>query len=246
MRLGVLETGVPPAALRARFGDYPAMLAALLGEGFQTRTYRAIAGDLPTARHGCDALVITGSPAGVYEDLPWIGPLINLLRAERGRTPLVGICFGHQLMAQAFGGQVTRSPKGWGVGLHHYRVARREPWMDEAAEIRLPASHQDQVITPPPGAAVTLSSAFTPYAGLAYDDGAAVSFQGHPEFAPDFAVALIEGRRGTRYTDAEADAAIASLAEPDDRGRVAGWIRGFLRGDAARRAEIGDGERAVA
>ena len=231
MRLGILQTGSPPEALKAQYGDFPAMLTRLVGEGFEAQTFDVVAGAPPPCVEACEAYMITGSPAGVYENLPWIAPLIEFLRAARGRARLVGICFGHQVLAKAFGGEVIRSPKGWGVGLHRYEVGPDGAWLDEADPVRIAVSHQDQVVTPPPGARVSLTSDFTPYAGLTYDDGSALSFQGHPEFDPDFAKALIEARRGTRYTDAQADAAIASLAEPNDRAKVADWIRGFLLGE---------------
>ncbi len=230
MKLGILQTGAPPAALKDRFGDFPAMLCSLAGPGFEATTFDVVTGPPPRIE-ACEAYMITGSPAGVYEDLPWIAPLIEFLREARGRARLVGVCFGHQILAKAFGGEVIKSPKGWGVGLHRYGVEERRPWMDSADEVRIAVSHQDQVVTLPPGCRVSLTSAFTPYAGLAYDDGSAISFQGHPEFDPDFAKALIEARRGTRYTDEQADAAIASLAGPNDRERVAEWIRGFLLGE---------------
>ena len=76
--------------------------------------------------------MITGSAAGVYDPLPWIAPLKDFLVSAKGRAKLVGVCFGHQVMAEAFGGKVIKSPKGWGLGLHAYEVVRREGWMDEA------------------------------------------------------------------------------------------------------------------
>jgi GMP synthase-like glutamine amidotransferase len=85
------------------------------------------------------------------------------------------------------------------------------------------------VVAVPSGAVVTASSAFTPYAGLAYDDGRSISFQGHPEFDPAYAAALITARRGSLFAEDQAAAAITSLDEPNDRGRVAEWIRAFLR-----------------
>ncbi len=104
--------------------------------------------------------------------------------------------------------------------------------MTPAPDIAIPASHQDQVVEPPPGARVLAGSAFTPFGMLAYEDQPAVSIQLHPEFTPAFAEALIESRRGTRYTDAQADAAIASLSAPNDCARVGDWIRRFLAGEA--------------
>jgi GMP synthase-like glutamine amidotransferase len=147
---------------------------------------------------------------------------------------MVGVCFGHQIMAEAFGGRVEKSAKGFAIGLHRYHVDRREPWMDGGTtDFALPASHQDQVVAKPPHARVLASSAFTPFAALAYDDQPAVSFQGHPEFDPAFATALIEQRRGTRLGEAEADAGVASLAQPNDRKRVGAWIVDFLERNAS-------------
>jgi len=94
--------------------------------------------------------------------------------------------------------------------------------------IGVPASHQDQVVEPPPGAQIVAANDFTPYGMLAYEDQPAISIQLHPEFTIDYAKALIETRRGTRYTEAQAQAALDSYQEPDDRALVGEWIAGFL------------------
>ena len=139
----------------------------------------------------------------------------------------MGVCFGHQIMAEAFGGKVIQSPRGWSVGLHRYEVLRPQAWMD-APRLTIPASHQDQVVQAPPAATVVAASAFTPFGMLAYGDQPAISLQLHPEFEPAYAKALIEARRGTRLTDAQADTAILSFEQPDDRVQVGGWIQRFL------------------
>jgi len=228
MRLAILETGTPPAPLEVEFGRYPAMFEALLG--LEARNYDVAAGALPpdVGRH--DAYLITGSPAGVYDDLPWIPKLRAFLQAAKGRAKLVGICFGHQIMAEAFGGRVEKSEKGWGAGLHAYPIVQREPWMEATHLVSIPASHQDQVVLQPPGTDVVASSIFTPYAGLAWRDQPAISFQFHPEMSADFAKALIASRAG-RIPHAEA--AIASLDEPNDNARVGEWIRRFLLAPAS-------------
>ena len=229
MKLGILKTGAPPHRLEA-YGTYPEMFRRLLGEdAFHYAEFAVDEGQLPPAPEACDAYLVTGSAAGVYDTTPWISDLMAFLRAARGRATLVGVCFGHQVMAEAFGGKVIKSPKGWGVGEQAYRVLRREPWMDDAGEIRLPGSHQDQVVETPPGGQVVAASAFTPFGMLAYPGDRAISMQLHPEFAPEYAIALIESRRGRSLTDAEADAAVASYDVPDDRARVGGWIRAFLQ-----------------
>ncbi len=229
MKIGILETGAPPAHLIPRFGTYGRMFHALLGPDHDYRAFDVQTGDWPGAPESSDAYIVTGSSAGVYETDPWIAELMEFLRAARGRTKLVGVCFGHQAMAQAFGGQVIKSPKGWGVGLHTYDVRHFAPWIDGARDISVAASHQDQVVEPPPGSRVIAASAFTPFGMLDYPGEGMVSIQLHPEFASEYAEALIESRRGSRYTDPQADAAIATLhTRPNDRRRVGEWISRFL------------------
>lgn len=225
MKIGILETGRPPGSLAQEFGDYPAMFERMLGDGFELETFEVEAGELPRQGGAHDAYLITGSPAGVYESLPWIEPLQQFIRSAGG-SKMVGICFGHQIMAEALGGRVQKSDKGWGAGLHRYSILRSEPWMDAAREIAVPASHQDQVIVRPPHTEVVAFSSFTEFAALNWTDRPAISFQFHPEFPPAFAKALIEQRH-----DLVPDpyAAIASLDAPNDNARVAGWIRRFLK-----------------
>jgi len=229
MKVGILETGRPPGDLALRFGDYPAMFADLLGSGFEIESYDVAAGAWParTAQH--PAWIVTGSPAGVYDDLPWIEPLKAFLREAEGKAKLVGVCFGHQIMAEAFGGRVEKSDKGWGVGLQTYDIVTQAPWMDEAPSISIPVSHQDQIVVQPPASTILAGSDFTPFGLLAYRDQPAISMQFHPEFTPDFAKALIENRRPSLP---DADSALATFDGRDDRARVARWIRTFLAAPA--------------
>ena len=234
MKLGILKTGRPPRACIPQFGTYPDMFAALLGPDYAYRTYACDEGELPAIPGECDAYLITGGANGAYDPEPWIGQTMDFLRAAKGEAALVGVCLGHQLMAQAFGGRVIKSPKGWGIGENEYRLLLREPWMDDGPDtIRLPASHQDQVVEKPPAADVFAASEFTPYAGLVYRDQPAISIQPHPEFQPAYAISLIETRRGGVYSEAEADRGVASFAGSDDRLRIGGWIRAFLASVAA-------------
>lgn len=226
IKVGILETGVPPPDLLPRFGRYDAMFARLLGPGFETRTYDILSGRYPRDPQEQDAYIVTGSPAGVYEDHDWIPTLKAFLRAAKGKAKLVGICFGHQIMAEAFGGRVEKSERGWGIGLLHYDVHAHAPWMDPDVErFGIPVSHQDQIVDQPPSSRILAGSAFNPFGLLEYMDQPAISFQCHPEFDPAYAKALIETRRDRVPGP---DAAIASLDQPNDCERIAGWIRRFL------------------
>ena len=230
MNVAILETGRPPGDLAERFGDYPEMIADLLGPGFALATYDVQAGGLPERPEAHVAYVLTGSAAGVYEDQGWIEPLKVFLREAKGKAKLVGICFGHQIMAEAFGGHVAKSEKGWGVGLQSYEVKSRAPWMDDVDALAVPVSHQDQIVVQPPYTTVLAASGFTPFGMLLYADQPSISMQFHPEFSPDYAKALVEHRRHELQAP---DEAIASLDAPNDRDRVAHWIRRFLRDEQA-------------
>ena len=225
MKVGILETGEPPANLELRFGRYIDMFQKLLGNGFEMTNYNVVGGDFPAAPEDEQAFIVTGSPAGVYDGFKWIPELKSFLREAKGKSKLVGICFGHQVMAEAFGGRVEKSERGWGIGLHRYDVREIAPWMDPVTCFAVPVSHQDQIVEQPPHSRVLAASPFTLFGMIGYDDQPAISFQCHPEFDTDFAKGLIETRR---LLLPEPDGAIASLDQPNDRQMVGTWIRRFL------------------
>ena len=228
MKLAILETGHPPTGLEQAYGTYPDMFARLVGPGFDVETFDVQAGQLPD-QQAYEAILITGSPAGVYDPYPWIAPLLDFIRAAQG-SKMVGVCFGHQAMAEALGGKVVKSDKGWGTGLHRYEVTGHARWANGEKQIAIPASHQDQVIVQPANTAIVAHSEFTPFAALAWTDRPAISFQFHPEFTPQYAKALIAARRDRLPNP---DEAIASLDAPNDTALVGEWIRRFLKSDDA-------------
>lgn len=230
-RIGILETGRPPEELAAAHGDYPAFVARLLAPlGARFRTYAVLDGEFPASPADADLWVITGSRFGVYEDHAFIPPLEAFIRAcHTDGAKMFGICFGHQILAQAMGGTVRKSGKGWGVGVHSYDV---EAWPGAAgtrpARIAIQAYHQDQVMTPPPGAERLASSDFCPNAGFWYP-GFAISVQGHPEFPADYAEALIEARRGSVLSEEAAQRGLATVRDESNAGALVALLGDFLK-----------------
>ncbi|WP_140984985.1 type 1 glutamine amidotransferase [Asticcacaulis tiandongensis] len=232
--IAILETGVPPNGLDEAHGSYADMfIEGLAGPGRQFRVFKTLEGELPPEGAPLDGVVITGSPAGVYEDDPWISDLIEWLKALDPSVPVAGICFGHQIMAQAWGGHVEKSDKGWGVGLHDYQVCDLNTWQaltgKDEAQIRVAVSHQDQVVKKPETAEVLATSDFTPNAALRYTDRKAISFQCHPEFSAAYARDLWEGRRH-KIGDKLIDQAVESLEKDSTRDSMLTAISRFLEG----------------
>lgn len=232
MKLTILQTGDVPAPLRGRFGPYPPMferMFAAAGHDFAYDTIAVYDGAEFPKLSNVEALLITGSAAGVYDTHLWLDPLRAFIRsAYAAEVPMLGICFGHQIMADALGGEVRKSEKGWGLGRHSYQVKSRPDFFaTELPALAIACSHQDQVIAPPPEAEVFLGSEFTPNAGLVYTNGRALSLQPHPEFLDDYSLALVELRRG-KAPDDVVDRAAASLAAPSHSPEVAGWLGNFL------------------
>jgi len=233
MKIGILETGQLPPELGAKYGDYPDMFKRMLhgaDPDIEFAVYRVTEEQLPGSVDECDAWLVTGSRHGVYDPLSWIEPLKRFLGAayERG-VPIVAICFGHQILAEALGGKARKSDKGWGLGVHHYPVRRATGWIQGIGEtLTLNAFHQDQVTELPKDATVLAGSEFCPHAVLAYGDKA-ISIQPHPEFSTDFERDLIAYRRATSFSEVDADAALDSLDTPLDTERIAEWIVHFIK-----------------
>lgn len=231
MKLTIIQPTDVPEPLRQRFGPYNAMFHRMFEpSGFEFETVKLADGQPLPDPGTLEAVLITGSSAGVYDThYPWMEPLRQFIRvAYASKTPMLGICFGHQIVADALGGDVRKSEKGWGLGRHVYAVKSRPAHVGgKLPEFAIACSHQDQVIVPPAEAEVILASAFTPNAGLLYGNGAALSFQPHPEFDDDYTLALAELRRG-KTSDEVVNTAVASLAAPSHSDDVARYIGDFL------------------
>ena len=222
MKIGILQTGLPPEELVEEFGDYPGFFERLLaGNGFRFQTWSVVEDVFPETPDAADGWLITGSRHGAYEDLGWIRTLEQLVRdiveAER---PLIGVCFGHQVIAQALGGTVEKFAGGWAVGQQNYAFG------DET--VTLNAWHQDQVTRVPDGANVVASNAFCENAALLYP-GKAYSVQAHPEYGDDFIGGLIDHRGKGVIPDAQLAQASADLEKPVDNPRIAQQIARFFK-----------------
>ena len=217
MKIGILQTGQSPEDLRETLGEYPAMFERLLaGHGFAFATWHVEAMQFPASVHDADGWLITGSRHGVYEDHPFIAPLAQFTRdALKAQVPVVGICFGHQLMAQALGGRVEKFEGGWAVGAQEYDFG--------GETLTLNAWHQDQVIAPPEGAQVLASNAFCAYAALGYGR-LGYSVQPHPEFEDDFIQGLIDTRGRGVVPDTLLQAAQERQGGARHAGRIATQI----------------------
>ena len=222
MRIGILQTGLAPENLSPEMGDYPDMFTRLLdGQGFTFQTWRVLDGDFPASVHEADGWLITGSRHGVYEDHAWIAPLEQFIRdAYAAHVPLVGICFGHQIVAQAMGGKVERYAGGWSVGPTDYDFG--------GETITLNAWHRDQVVEKPANATVIASNDFCANAALLYDDRV-LTVQAHPEFRPEFVDGLIETRGKGLVPDSVLSAATARRDTPLNSQTMAGRIAAFFK-----------------
>lgn len=234
MKIAILETGRVPDQMLDTHGDYPSMFTRILGDAVSSDvTFSPVAvidGVFPDAPSDFDGYVITGSKFGIYDDEPWIPPLLEFIReTAKDNIRQVGICFGHQAMAEAFGGKVIKSQMGWGCGIHGYEILETRPWMDPPGErTSVAVMHQDQVTEIPQGAKILGGSEFCPFGILEYAQGPAISFQCHPEFGKQYSADLIDFRRGDRIPEQIADIGLASLRRDLNSPVVSRWIMNYL------------------
>lgn len=233
IRLGILETGRPPEALMSEFDSYATMAAAWLAPlNVRPEVFAVMDGVFPHSPDMADLWLVTGSKCGVYEDHAWIPPLERFIRQCHAQdVPMVGICFGHQIIAQAMGARVRKSPKGWGVGVHRYDMRPNDllsQW--DVPHLDLAVFHQDQVETCPTGATVIGGSGFCEYGVLSYGTWA-VTTQAHPEFSAPFIKALLQERKGVVLNDDVADAGIGSIHDGINPDQLLPFVHALVRRD---------------
>lgn len=224
MKISIIECGPVPAALRDTYISYPAMFAAQLQPLLPAASFTTISvvnGEALPAPDSCDAWLIPGSRHGVYDDLPWIEPLKHFIReVARLKRPMAGVCFGHQIIAEALGGKVEKAAQGFRIGLERYETTLG----GSRQAIMMPAFHQDQIIVPPPNAEVVARTEACAYAALRYTNAPVLSVQFHPEFSRAYLSDLIDVMSRQE----------AQPGLPEDSGvtdaRGMRWIAEFLAG----------------
>jgi len=230
-RLGILETDTLYDDLLNDYQTYGRMFEHFfnsLGARLEYQFYDVQNGELP-ASGDCDAYLITGSKAGVYDALPWIAPLSEWIQhAHQNNEKVCGICFGHQIIAHSLGGFAGKSHKGWGIGVHTAAVTQHPGWLnDDISHIRLIYSHQDQVQQLPATATRLAGSEFCDNAAF-FIDPRVLAFQGHPEFTAQYLSRLLP-RRARAIGETCYQQGMNTLNQPTDSDRVGRWLLEFFQ-----------------
>lgn len=183
-RVLVVQAGSAPAALRARFGDFPDWFARHLAPRVALAVVRPYERALPSPS-GFHGVLVTGSLASVTDPAPWMDRAGAWLVEAARRAPVLGVCFGHQLLARALGGRVERNPRGREAGSVAVRLTpagARDPLFAGLPDpLLVQETHEDHVAEPPPGATVLAANARTPVQAFAWGDRLRC-VQFHPEF----------------------------------------------------------------
>ncbi len=223
MHIGILQTGHLAGAMREKFGDHAALFARLFEpHGFEFSVWNVVDMEFPGGPGVAEGWLVTGSRHAAYDDLPWIPRLEELIRdIHAADRPLVGVCFGHQIVAQAMGGRVEKFDGGWAVGRDTY------DW--DGRGVTLNAWHQDQVTAAPDGAETLAGNDFCAHAALLYGDRM-FTVQPHPEFGDDAVAGLIASYESTGGIPEELlSAARGGLGRGSDRRDIAASMAGFLK-----------------
>lgn len=233
LKLGLLLCDDVPEDGRDRFGDYFGMFnrgLAAVEDRIVLTPYDAYKGTLPDSVTDQDGYLISGSSASVFEDQGWIHRLMQFVRdADEAGVKIAGICFGHQLIAHALGGQTVRSGNGWGFGIHSAKIDTKPDWLETSEnQYRIVVIHQDQVDTLPPGFSTLASNDFCPHSMISNGRNM-LGIQGHPEFDKAYCQYRAEFRREILGEEKYAEALSLLQHHELDSGEVFGWLRNFFR-----------------
>src|SRR3954470_15189021 len=231
MNIGLLACDDVPERFRHIAGGYQDMFDALLRPhipGFTFTRFDVVKGEIPASPDACDVYLCTGSRYSVYDERDWIEALKAFVRDvhDAGKT-FVGVCFGHQVLAQALGGRVSKADQGWGVGVLDMEILAPEAWMrPPQRHCRLQYMHGDQVLDMPSDSTLLAAAPHCPVAMFKVGE-TMLGIEGHPEFPAAYEEALLRARR-ERIGAQIVDAALESLATPTDHELAGRWIANFI------------------
>jgi len=197
--------------------------------GIEIEAYDVMNGNFPDIDGNLQGFLITGSPHSAYEDEAWILELKQFIQhVYNRRKKIVGVCFGHQIIAEALGGKVARFPKGWGIGVQPVHVNKTMEWMKPINhELNLLVSYQDQIEILPPNSTVLASNSHCSY--FMYEvENIVLGIQGHPEFDKKFVEVLYKSRVESLGQDIVSNA-ISSLHKSIHSHIFAKWINNFFQ-----------------
>ena len=232
MKIGILDTN-PPSTNgidwnKTPFDTYTRFLERA-NPTFEYENYLVTEGGLPASPDACDAYLVTGSPKGVYESDLWLAELKNFIQESyKAGKKLIGICFGHQMLAHALGGYAEKSPKGWGLGQKEFTIYTKKSWMTDFTENpSLYFVHQDQIVELPKNAELLGGNEFCP--NLFYIMGEQVlGIQGHPEFPNALVQDIIESRLEIVGKEVQEEALRSLETSMPNNQLFAEWIVNFL------------------
>lgn len=235
MNICILDNDILDGPMAASYSSFAALFVRLferVGAQWTFTAFQTPLGHYPDSFDTFDAIVLTGSRADAFSDAPWVVELRKrVTQLLQARKKMLGVCFGHQLVALCMGAPVTRAPQGLGEGRMAYTWHRPDlPYCAQRTEIALLASHQDQVLELPTGASLVASSAFCPVAAFTVDQHV-LCIQPHPEFTTDISAYLLDECRALLGED-KYHQSMASLALGHEGEQFARMVMAFLEQDA--------------
>lgn len=212
----------------AEFGDYTKMFESLFPE-FDFVFYDVCNNHFPENLEECDLYMATGSRHSVYEDIPWIKRTKELVQQlYEAQKYFVGFCFGHQLLGEALGGKVQKSPNGWSVGVHEFDVLEQADWMQPSQKsLNLLMMCQDQVLELPKAGQVLAGNKQCPN-GIMQVGETMLGIQAHPEFSKAYDQTLMEARID-RMGREVVEKGIQSLELEVHQDLIRKWILTFVK-----------------
>ena len=219
-RVLVLQCGTTHPVVVERFGDYTDWFKARLPA--EVEICRVFAGEEPPEMSAYDGVLLTGSPLSVRDEAPWMAAVgRQALAAAEAGIPVLGVCFGHQLLGELLGGRVEQNPHGLEVGtvqVSLLEAGRRDPLFDGVKPVSsFNATHRDILVRPPEGATLLATNENTAWQAFAVGDHLRC-VQFHPELAagPMATLIAMRGQEGE--------------VQPTDDGAkiLENWVKHFV------------------